>query len=230
MSIPSPKTDGPLVVAGRALQRLAARLFGSPIFWTFFVALAFSLPLARVLRAKVPPHLPVLGKISDFELVDQNERPCGTTELRGRVWLASAIETTSGSTADKLAGELGKIQRRVDNLGSAFHLVTLGLDPAVDTQPALLEFTRHRRVSPRIWSFLSGDADAVRNARQALGLRMEAGSRVEGGGPAAAAPDGPLAVILVDAQMRVRGRYDLSDPEAIDTLLYHTGLLVNRGD
>ncbi len=224
MSIPSPKTDGPLVIAGRTLQRLAARLFGSPIFWTFFVALAFSLPLARVLRAKVPPHLPVLGRISDFELVDQNERPCGTTELRGRVWLASAIETTSGSTADQLATELGKIQRRVDNLGSAFHLVTLGLDPAIDTQPALLEFTRHRRVSPRIWSFLSGDADAVRNARQALGLR------VEGGEPTAAAPGGPLAVILVDAQMRVRGRYDLSNPEAIDTLLYHTGLLVNRGD
>ena len=39
-----------------------------------------------------------------------------------------------------------------------------------------------------------------------------------------------MAVVLVDGQMRVRGRYDLSDPDAIDTLLYHTGLLVNRGD
>jgi len=203
-----------------------AGLFGRPIFWALFVGIAFSLPIARVLRTKLPPHLPVLGTISDFELVDQNERPYGTSELRGRVWLASAIETGSASTAEKLAANLGKIQHRVVNLGPAFHLVTLGLDPAVDTQPALLEFTRHRRVSPRIWSFLSGDAEGVRNARQALGLRVEKGAE-----PTADTPTGgPMAVILVDAQMRVRGRYDLSDPDAIDTLLYHTGLLVNRGD
>jgi cytochrome oxidase Cu insertion factor (SCO1/SenC/PrrC family) len=108
-------------------------------------------------------------------------------------------------------------------LGPAFHLITLGLDPAVDTQPALLEFTRHRRVSPRMWSFLSGDADAVRTATRALGLRAEAKGATQASG-------GPMSVILVDGQMRVRGRYDLSDPDAIDTLLYHTGLLVNRGD
>jgi protein SCO1 len=208
------------------LQRLVAGLFGRPLFWAFFVGVSFSLPLAHVLRAKLPPHLPVLGTISDFELVDQNERPYGTSELRGRVWLASAIETGSPPLADKLAAELGKIQHRVVNLGPAFHLVTLGLDPAIDTQPALLEFTRHRRVSPRMWSFLSGDADGVRNARQALGLGIQG----DLGQAKATTPSSPLAVILVDAQMRVRGRYELSDPDAIDTLLYHTGLLVNRGD
>jgi protein SCO1/2 len=192
-----------------------AGLFGRPVFWAVFVGIGFVLPLIRVLRTPLPPHLPVLGTVSDFELVDQNERPYGTSELRGRVWLASTIETASGSAADKLATELGKIQRRVDNLGPAFHMVTLGLDAAIDTQPALLEFTRHRRVSPRMWSFLSGSADDVRRAKQALGLEASRGA---------------TQVMLVDGQMRVRGRYDLSDPDAIDTLLYHTGLLVNRGD
>jgi hypothetical protein len=73
---------------------------------------------------------------------------------------------------------------------------------------------------------LSGDAEKVKNARVALGLRLEGPSDK----PETTSPSGPMAVILVDAQMRVRGRYDLSDPDAIDTLLYHTGLLVNRGD
>jgi protein SCO1/2 len=189
------------------------------VFWVLFVGIAFCLPLLRVLRTPMPPHLPVLGTVSDFELVDQNERAYGTNELKGRVWLASAIETGSAS-ADKVAAALGKIQHRVVNLGPAFHLVTLGLDPAIDTQPALLEFTRHRKVSPRIWSFLSGNTDSIRAAKQALGLGGRNGDQVTSAG----------AVILVDGQMRVRGRYDLSDPDAIDTLLYHTGLLVNRGD
>ena len=39
----------------------------------------------------------------------------------------------------------------------------------------------------------------------------------------------PFTVLLVDGKMQVRGRYDLTDPSAIDVLLYHTGLLVNRG-
>lgn len=200
-----------------------AGVLGRPLFWAFFVGIAFFLPLLRVLQAKLPPHLPVLGTISDFELVDQSDRPYGTSELRGRVWLASAIETGSPHLADKLAAELGKIQHRVVNLGPAFHLVTLGLDPAVDTHQALIEFTRHRRVSPRIWSFLSGDAEGVQKAQRALGLRVRGQGDTTPRG-------GPLAVVLVDGQMRVRGRYDLSDPNAIDTLLYHTGLLVNRGD
>jgi len=41
---------------------------------------------------------------------------------------------------------------------------------------------------------------------------------------------GPLSVVLVDQKMRVRGRYDLGEPGAVDLCLYHAGLLVNRGD
>ena len=168
MSIPRQRrtSGGVSVVAGRTLQRLVAGLFGRPIFWAFFVGIAFCLPLVRVLKTQLPPNLPVLGTISEFELVDQSGRPYGTSELKGRVWLASAIETGS-PTADKLAKALGKIQHRVVNLGPAFHLVTLGLDPDIDTQPALVEFIQHRRVSPRIWSFLSGDAEGIKRARQA---------------------------------------------------------------
>ena len=37
-------------------------------------------------------------------------------------------------------------------------------------------------------------------------------------------------VKVADYFQSLRGRYDLADPTAIDTLLYHVGLLVNRGD
>ena len=61
-----------------------------------------------------------------------------------------------------------------------------------------------------MWSFLTGEADTVKRAGSIAG--------------------GALAVVLVDQHMRVRGRYDLADPTAIDTFLYHVGLLVNRGN
>ena len=192
------------------MQRLAARLVGSPLFWVLFLVVAFGWPLVRVARTALPPPLPVLGAVPSFELVDQNGQPYGTGQLKGRVWLLSAIEIATPS-ADKLATEIGKIQHRVRNLGPAFHLVTIAVDPEMNDPARLLEFAGHHRVSPRMWSFLSGDVDATRRA-------------------AAAAGDRSLSVVLVDQQMRARGHYDLADPTAIDLLLYHAGLLVNRGD
>jgi protein SCO1/2 len=159
-------------------------------------------------RTALPPPLPVLGTIGDFALVEQNGRAFGASDVRGRVWVLSGVSTASASS-DKLATELGKIQHRARNLGPAFHMVTVGLDPDVDSRENLLEFTGRHRVSPRMWSFLAGDAPALREA---------------------SAQGGPLSVTLVDQNMRVRGRYDLADKGAVDLVLYDAGLLVNRGD
>jgi protein SCO1/2 len=172
------------------------------------IAIPFGWPIVRVARTALPPPLPELGSISDFALVDQHGRPFGAGDVRGRVWLLSGVDTAS-SASDKLATELGKIQHRARNLGPAFHLVTVGFDSERDTPERLLEFTGRYRVSPRMWSFLSGDSVDLRRA-------LDVGA--------------PRSVVLVDQKMRVRGRYDLGDGSAVDLVLYHAGLLVNRGD
>ena len=223
-----------------ALQRAVSGLLGRRLFWTLFLLVAFSWPISRVIHRALPPKLPVLGTIAAFTLVDQEGRPFGTAELEGRVWVASAIRTSSPAAVD-LVKELGKIQHRVRNLGPAFRLVTIGVDPAGDTPERMMDFTSHHRVSPRIWSFLSGEPATLRRAQAALGLDLGAldspgepprATRDRSGAPASPSNgvEGPLAVAVVDGKMRVRGRYDLADPSAIDTLLYHVGLLVNRGD
>ena len=223
------------------------------MFWALFVLVAFSWPVSRVLKKALPPKLPVLGTIDAFALVDQEGRPFGTADLQGRVWVASAVRTSSPAAVD-LVKELGKIQHRVRNLGPAFRLVTIGVDAVEDAPMRLSDFTNRHRVSPRIWHFLSGEPEPLRRAHAAIGVRLgaldtagEPGAKAQGmpgaNAPGADVPtaparatspdssaDGPLTVAVVDAKMRVRGRYDLADPNAIDTLLYHVGLLVNRGD
>ena len=246
MSIASPnvpETGGrvdassPTLTRENPLQRWAAGLLGRRAFWALFVLLAFSWPISRVIRQAMPPKLPVLGTIEAFELVDQTGRPFGTAELEGRVWVMSAIHTSSPAAAD-LAKELGKIQHRVRNLIPAFRIVTVGLDPVADAPDRLLEFANGHRVSPRIWTFASGDAAVLQRAHTAMGLERVAPNsepastvRPRGAAPSSRETAGnPLSVAVVDGKMRVRGRYDLTDPTAIDTLLYHVGLLVNRGD
>jgi protein SCO1 len=159
-------------------------------------------------RTALPPPLPVLGTIDDFSLVEQNGQAFGSSDVRGRVWVLSGMSTASPE-AGKLATELGKIQHRARNLGPAFHMVTVGLDPSVDSRENLLEFTGHHRVSPRMWSFLSGAGQSLREA---------------------SAQGGPMWVAIVDQKMRVRGRHDLAEKGAVDLVLYEAGLLANRGD
>jgi cytochrome oxidase Cu insertion factor (SCO1/SenC/PrrC family) len=238
-------------------QRGVSALFGRRAFWIAFMIVAFSWPLVRVAGMVLPAKLPVLGTIAPFELVDQTGHRFGTKELAGRVWVVSAVRTRS-PWADDLTKLLVKIQHRARNLGPAFHIVTVGIDAESDTPEALLDFTGRYRVSPRIWSFVSGDAAELRNAQTALGVEPRGAVRefdvapsAPRGAPAvvasrgASAPSavaspgldapsdlamGPLSVAVVDGKMRVRGRYDLADPKATDALLYHVGLLVNRGD
>jgi protein SCO1/2 len=207
-------------------------LFGRRTFWVFFLLVAFSWPLVRVARmTTLPAKLPELGTIAPFELQDQTGRAFGTADLAGRVWVMSAVKTSTPAAGD-LVKILGKIQHRARNLGPAFHLVTIGVDPDVDTPDRLRDFVHNFRVSPRIWSFLSGDVTALRKAQAALGLAIAAPTMrpKEAPAPALDARGGPKSVAVVDGKMRVRGWYDLSDPKAVDTLLYDVGLLVNRGD
>jgi cytochrome oxidase Cu insertion factor (SCO1/SenC/PrrC family) len=220
------------VAQENALQRAVSALFGRRLFWVFFVLIGFSWPLARVVRMSLPEKLPELGAIGPFELRDQEGRAFGTADLAGRVWVMSAVKTSTPAATD-LVKILGKIQHRARNLGVAFHLVTVGVDPDVDTPERLRDFTHNHRVSPRIWSFVSGDPTSLRRAQAALGLEIGGVPTMrprEAPAPAFDARGGPMSVAVVDGKMRVRGWYDLGDPKAIDTVLYHVGLLVNRGD
>jgi cytochrome oxidase Cu insertion factor (SCO1/SenC/PrrC family) len=232
------------------VQRGVSALLGRRAFWVVFMLIAFSWPLVRVAQMVLPPKLPVLGTVAPFELVDQGGHRFGTKDLEGRVWVVSAVHAAS-PWADDLAKLLSKIQHRARNLGPAFHIVTIGVDAESDTPEALFDFTGRYRVSPRIWSFLSGDAAALHLAQSALGVESRgtgpgheplgataaARGTLAAPSPAGSTPaetsslaSGPLSVAVVDAKLRVRGRYDLADPKATDALLYHVGLLVNRGD
>ena len=65
------------------------------IFWVLAVAVLLGWPIARALRLSLPPKLPVLGTLADFQLRDQNGRDFGSTDLRDKVWVADFIFTSA---------------------------------------------------------------------------------------------------------------------------------------
>jgi len=199
---------------------------GRPAAWVALVALVGSWPFVWALGTTVPPPPPVLTTLPSFALVDQDGRPFGSTDLEGRVWIASFIFTRCPSVCPAITRKMARVQARVRNLEPALHLVSFSVDPGFDTPERLLAYARSHRASPRMWTFVTGPDDAVRQTVE-QGLRVHMGREADDPSPAGISHGTHL--VLVDGAGRVRGYYDPDDPAAVDRLVLDAALLVNRG-
>ncbi len=213
-------TDG-----GASLQSTVSAIVARPLFWAALVAMLAAWPLVWALRSPLPPRLPVLGSLPRFELVDQSGRPFGSGDLAGRVWVASFIFTRCATVCPTVTRQMAQVQSHARNLEPAFHLVSISVDPEYDSPARLSEYARRYRASPRMWTFLTGRAEAIHDA-VVNGFRVPMG-REEGVGPEGISHGTHL--VLVDGAGRIRGYYDAADPGTVNQVVRDAALLVNRG-
>jgi protein SCO1/2 len=204
-----------------ALSAAVAR----PITWVVLVAVIAAWPIAWALRTPLPPRLPVLGTVQPFQLTAQDGNPFGSKDLAGRVWLANLMFTRCEAVCPEVTQRVAKIQSRTRNLEPDFHLVSISVDPEFDGPERLAEYARAHRVSPRMWTFLTGSVDAVREAAT-HGLRIASERDAK---HALEASAHARQLVLVDRAGRIRGYYDPQDADAVDRIVRDAALLVNRG-
>jgi len=193
------------------LQRAAARVTGSRLFWALFVAAAFALPLVRSVRRALPPAPPVLGSFPAFALVDQTGNSVHETDLRGHLIVA---EFTTAAALAEGGSPLAKLQRRVRNTGEAVHLVSF-----VDTTrpspagPSLAALAKGAGAGAWRWTLAGGDVKPLETATLKA-LRAPEGGTLAG------------RLLLLDGRGRMR-RIGAPSPDEIDLMMRDTGLLVN---
>jgi hypothetical protein len=189
-------------------QRVAARLTGSPWFWGVFVAVAFSLPIARSLVRPLPEAPPVLGVLPAFALTDQYGHAVTDASLKGTLVLAEFV------SAERLSGRptpLAELQKRVRNTGQALRLVSF-VDQTPGAPP-LVDLAGHVGAAAPRWTLAGGDLEKVEAA-----IRRAAGGRA----------DVPLYgyLLLADAHGRIR-RVEAPTRDNVDTIMRDIGLLAN---
>lgn len=205
-------------------QRIG-NVVSSPVFFALFVALMFSWPIARSIRAagNLPGPRPILGAVADFQLMDHRGDTFGSADLRGRLWIANFIFTRCPTICPTLTKQMAEIQHRIRSVAQVVHLVSFTVDPEYDTPEVLAEYAKRFRASQFMWSFVTGPRDKVQSlVRDGFKIYMEGST------------DDPVNIghgshfVLVDGAQRIRGYYDLSDEKAMDELLRDVGLLINR--
>jgi protein SCO1/2 len=170
------------------------------------VALTAIRPL--LIRRPEPP--PVGWTIPSFSLTDQGGRPFGSTELAGRVYVASFFFTSCPSVCPRLMQAMRRLQDRYAEHGlGAIRLVSISVDPERDTPERLREYADALGVDPTRWRLLTGDRATIREL-------LERGFKVSMGDPSSPA-GGPYDIahstklVLVDPRGGHRGFYDYDE-------------------
>lgn len=179
-----------------------ARWWIGAIGWIAVIALGIALVVQS--RSTREPEIEVLARIADFELTDQDGRTFGSSQLRGKVWIAGFAFTSCTTVCPMLTSQMANLQRRLASHGDRVHLVTVTVDPETDSPTVLRAYAERHHADLGGWSFLTGSPEQVR-ATITRGFLVPIGEREDTPGGYDILHTSQL--MLIDDQHRLRGLY-----------------------
>jgi protein SCO1/2 len=183
--------------------------------------------------------LPDYGSIADFTLTNQQGRAVSRADFDGQPWVADFIFTRCAGPCPLLTAQMARV---ADSLGvqSPVRFASFSVDPERDTPETLARYAENYGADASRWHFLTGPRNVISNlAIGSFHLGMgdpttAADSR--GSAESESAPAEPdagafydiphsLRFALVDANGKIRGYYDGTDPAAVHNLYQDIGAL-----
>jgi protein SCO1 len=253
------KPPPPPIAAPLAASSPPGKLVLSPGWIVFAaLALAIPLVALFARSWAAPPRLPVLATLPDFALTDQRSQPFARKDLLGRVWVADFVFTHCAEACPRLTQKMRSIQDQLtaQEAATGVGLLSVSVDPERDTPEVLQRYAQAFGARDQLWRFLTGPQTAVEKAVvQGFKIAMVK-APLEGQPPPAqvklpgqqgsAAPlqgdETPDEIharafdimhgekfVLVDAQARIRGYYDVTEAEGLQRLIKDLRLLVRGG-
>lgn len=148
------------------------------------------------------------GQLPDFALENQDGRRVALADLRGSAFAFGVIFTSCSGPCPEITKSMRLAQREL--AGSGARLVSLSVDPEVDTPAVLAAYARAYGADTASWDFLTGPRDELLALIRA-GLRVSAEARNANGG--AAEPSHSSLLVAVDKRGRLRGYYSGTSDE-----------------
>lgn len=171
-------------------QQGFAKYVSHPLFWVVAMAFLFGIPLLRSILRPPPVLPPVMKTLEPFALIREDGTPFGAGHLGGKVWIVGRFSATDSIGMNYLH----QLEHRMRKLADAFELVAIATD-AKQTAADLAVYAKAHGMNPRRFALLTGDQAALDRLQTALLLTPTT--------------DNPDPLVLVDEQLRIRGRYRL---------------------
>ena len=149
----------------------------------------------------------------DFKLINQNGDTVTEAFYKDKIYVADFFFTTCQTICPIMTDHMYEIQKRTisdPNILLLSHTVT----PGIDSVAQLKRYAKTKLVNASKWNLVTGDKKQIYD----LARRSYLAVKTNGDG-------GPYDMIhtenfmLIDKQRQIRGFYDGTDPQAIETLL-----------
>ena len=192
------------------------------------VCIALSIVGYQIVRAvTMPPYPmpPILGAVPEFRLIDQDNQPFGSDELKGSVWIVNFIFTRCPTVCPLFTSRMAKVQHRIRHAASSMHLVSFTVDPDFDTPEILKAYAKKYKSSSRLWSFVTGDSETIQTTvREGFKMSMEQKGTLDN--------DIPNIIhgthfVLVDQHLNIRGYYKADDDDDTNRMIRDADALLN---
>ena len=193
-----------------SLVVLFAAIYGSFIAWRKYqqplaTAALDGSPVVR--RAPVYPSEP----LPPFTLTDQDGKSFDSNSLEGKVWVGSFFFVSCPAICWRMNQALADLQLSAP--GDQVRYISITSDPDTDTPEVLTRYAEKLQADPARWTFLTGSSQAI----EAVGLSMLVAAKKEAHSSKA---------IVLDARGRMRGHFNLTEPDEVKKM---AGLLTELG-
>jgi protein SCO1/2 len=141
--------------------------------WRRVSGLATPAQLAQIVTST--PTSAAQSYFTDTPLVDQDGRQLRfySDLLKGKVVVINSFFTTCKDSCPVMAATLARLQERIgDRLGKSVHLISITVDPEVDTPAKLKEFAEHMKAKPG-WEFVTGKKESLEIVLRKIGQYAE---------------------------------------------------------
>lgn len=160
--------------------------------------------------------------VRDWTYVDQLNRPFGTEDLRGKVYVAEFFFTSCPTICPRVKGQMLRIEEEFEDYED-FRLVSFTVDPKRDTPEKMLKYAQKLGTKDMDrWRYIHGDKFEIMELDEDYLSIAEENAAAPGGF------DHSGYIVLVDRQGFVRSYASGLDPEEVDYLMKDIRLLLER--
>lgn len=162
--------------------------------------------------------LPVLGSVSEFNLISSADEAITRADLEGRVWVADFFFTSCAGICPMMSKRMAELQSRLGDTREVT-LVSISVDPERDTPERLRRYAQRYSADPVRWWFLTGRREEIYRLSQEsfrLGVEAVPEDRRE---PGMEEVLHSSRFVLLDRKSRIRGYYEGEEPDMVDRLL-----------
>ncbi|MDP4171760.1 MAG: SCO family protein, partial [Bacillota bacterium] len=103
--------------------------------------------------------------VKDFTFTNQDGKQFGSSDLKGKVWVADFVYTSCKDVCPPMTFNLSTLQKKVKEKGiQNVKFVSFSIDPTVDTTEKIKKYAGEFNADFKSWTFLTGySQDKIEN-------------------------------------------------------------------